>query len=264
MKKISIYNSFIKDNKNKREVIANKLKASGFQTSRDGELLIVIGGDGTFLSAVRKRIEDNPIFVGFNAGNLGFMSEFTLDNLDEFIHILKKGDYWIQTLPVYEIVMKDDNEEKIEYFINDLVVERKSTRILHMSVQLNNKKLCSVSGDGIIISSSIGSTGYAMNTNGALILDNEQLLQLSPIAPVHSKAYQSISNSLIFSNRNSLTIFPSVKKQRAFRIVCDGKEIKTKDVRFLEVRKSKKVIRVLRSKKFTNVDNIKNKLLDFE
>jgi len=264
MRKVSIYNSFMNDNNNKREYLKNKLKVNGFSTSQNGELLIVIGGDGTFLSAIRKRLDQNPIFVGFNTGNLGFFSEFTMDKVDEFIQMLKRREYYIENIPVYEVRMRENGEERIEYFVNDLVVERKSTRILHMSVQVNEKNLCSVSADGLIISSALGSTGYNVSAGGAISLDCENILQLTPISPVTSKAYQSLSDSIILSNRNELTIFPNYKKQREFRMVCDGKEIKSKNPRFIEIKKSNKEIRILRSKKFNPIQHLRNKMFDSE
>lgn len=264
MKKISIYNSNINDNPTKRETIANKLKQNGFFTSRNGELLIVIGGDGTFLSAVRKRFEQNPIFVGFNAGNLGFLSEFSMDDIEEFIKILKKKEYWIQELPVYEVHFKENNKPKVEYFINDFVVERKSTRILHMGVQINEKSLGTISGDGLILSTSVGSTGYNMSAGGAISLSSHPFMQLTPISSVYSKAYQSISNSLLLDHDSEITIFPNIKKQRAFRLVCDGKEIRTKNIRFIEVKKSEKTVRILRSNHFHSIEQFKNKIIPFE
>ena len=61
MKKVSIFNSDIKDNPTKRLEIEEKLKRKGYITTREGELLIIIGGDGTFLSAIRKRMPYDPI-----------------------------------------------------------------------------------------------------------------------------------------------------------------------------------------------------------
>lgn len=264
MKNISIYNSFIKNNQNKREFILSKLRRHGFTSSKNGDLLLVIGGDGTFLSAVQKRLRQNPIFVGFNAGNLGYFSEFTMDDIDNFIEILVKKDYWIENIPVYEVRMKESDGEKTAFFVNDLVIERKSTRILHMSVQLNDEKLCSISGDGVVVSTPLGSTGYNMSVGGAISLDNDSFYQLTPIAPVVSKAYQSIKNSIVFKNTDELTIFPNYKKQRTFRIVCDGKEIRGKNVRFVEVRKTNQYIRILRSNKFKKTEHLRNKIFNLE
>lgn len=264
MKKVSIYNSFIKDNKMKREALATKLNQNGFHTTKNGELLIVIGGDGTFLSAVRKRFEQNPVFVGFNAGNLGFLSEFSMQDTDEFITMLKKKDYWIQELPLYEVHFKEDNKMKIEYFVNDFVVERKSTRILHMGVKVNEQSLGTISGDAIIVSSALGSTGYNMSAGGAISLTSENFMQLTPVSSVHSSAYNSPSNSMILNHDSEITIFPNIKKQREFRIVCDGREVRTKNVRYLEVKKSKRTVRVLRSNNYNPMSHLNQKMFTFD
>lgn len=264
MKKISIYNSYIKDNQAKREAISNKLKQNGFIPTRNGELLVVIGGDGTFLSAVHKRFEQNPIFVGFNAGNLGFLSEFSMDEMDRFMKILKKEDYWIQEIPVYEVHYKENNVSKIEYFINDFVVERRSTRVLHMGVQVENTNVGTFSGDGLVLSTNLGSTGYNLSAGGAASLLTEPFLQLTPVASIRSRAYQTLPNSLLLNTNSDITIFPNVKKQRPFRLVCDGKEIRTKHIRLVEVKKSQKVVRVLRSKEFNPIAHLKNKMLTFD
>lgn len=264
MKKISIYNSFIKNNDTKREYIKNKLHQNGFRTSRYGDFLVVIGGDGTFLSAIRKRFLENPIFVGINTGNLGFLSEFKVEDVERFIQILKRNDYWIEEFPVYQIRIKDSEGDKVDYFVNDLVVERKSTRILHMNVHMNERELCKVSADGIIFSSSLGSTGYSMSAGGSILLDAKDTLQLTPISPVNSKAYQSIQTPLIIQDKNEFTIFPSYKKQRTFRIVCDGKEVKVNNARFIDIKKSEHTIKILRTNSYNPVENIRHKILNGE
>lgn len=264
MKKISIYNSFVGKNDSKREFMKNKLKSNGFTTGGHGDFLLVIGGDGTFLSAIRKRFQENPVFVGFNTGNLGFLSEFTLDKLDDFIKILKTKDYWIEEIPVYQVFIKEPNNERVEYFVNDLTVERKSTRILHMSVHLNNEEICTVSADGLIISTALGSTGYGRSAGGSIILDANNILELTPISPIQSRAYQSLDSPIIFNDTNEVTIFPNYKKQRTFRVVCDGKEINTENVRFIDVKKTNKTVRILRTKKYDPKQNIKHKILNIE
>ena len=263
MKRVSIYNS-AKDNQTKREVVSNKLKQNGFITTRNGEMLIVIGGDGTFLSAVRKRFDQDPVFVGINAGNLGFFSEYSMDQLDEFIKMLKREDYWIQDIPVYEVHYKENNKDKVEYFMNDFVVERKSTLVLHMGVQVNETSVGTFSGDGLIFSTNLGSTGYNLSAGGAASLMTEPFLQLTPVASLRSRAYQSFPNAMLLNYDSEITIFPNLKKKRPFRLVCDGKEIRTKNIRYVEVKKSKKVVRVLRTKDFNPITHLKNKMVDFE
>lgn len=262
MKKISIYNA--KDNQSKRELIAHKLKQSGFFTTRNGELLIVVGGDGTFLSAVMNRFDQNPIFVGFNAGNLGFFSEYSMDDLDEFIRMLQKEEYWIQEYPLYEVHYKENNQMKVEYFLNDAVIERKGSHALHMGVLVDDQSIGTVSADGIIFSTAIGSTGYNMSAGGAISLSSKPFLQMKTVAAIHSSAYKSIPNGIILDDESDITVFPTIKKQRPLRIVCDGKEIRTKNVRYVEIKKSTETFRVLRSNNYNHITHMKAKIMPNE
>lgn len=262
MKKISIYT---KDNSGKREEIAQKFKRNGFHTSRNGEIVVVVGGDGTYLSAAKKRFEDDPIFVGLNSGNLGFLSEFSVDEADQLVKVIKNGDYWVEELPVYEVKFRDKTELRTEYFINDVVIERKGTNVLHMGLQVNGKTLGTVSADALIVSSSLGSTAYNMSAKGAVAVGNLPIMQIASVASLFSKSYRSpLLNPLLVPESSEITIFPTVIKQRAFRLVCDGRDIKLKNARFVEISKSAKVIKVLRSNKFNSIDHLKDKLLDVE
>lgn len=103
-----------------------------------------------------------------------------------------------------------------------------------------------------------------MSAGGSIVLDAKNTLQLTPVSPVRSLAYQSLSTPIVFNDDNDVTIFPNYKKQRSFRIVCDGKEIRTNQVRFIDIKKSDKVLKILRSKKYTNTENIRNKILVIE
>jgi NAD+ kinase len=262
LRKISIYNSFIQQNQENRDYLTDLLKENGFSTSRNGELLMVLGGDGTFLSAVRKRFKQNPIFVGFNTGNLGYFSEFTIEDAPYFLEILKTKNYWIQNVPVYEVRYKDGTEEVMDFFINDLVLERKSTRILHMGIDINDKPFCTASSDGIIISTTVGSTGYNLSAGGSICVECGNLLQLTPIAPVLSKAYHSLQHPVVVHDHCKFTLYPNFKKARSFRVVCDGRELKTNDVESIEISKTNRFIRILRSERFQSLKNIQHKIFD--
>lgn len=262
MKKVSIFNSDIKDNAAKRLEIEEKLKKRGFITTREGELLIIIGGDGTFLSAVRKRMPYNPVCVGFNTGNLGYFSEFTLDDFDYFLKILENEEYYIEEIPVYEVRYKDENKIKTEYFINDFVVERATPKILHMGVNIGNEQIGTFSADGVVFATNMGSTGYNMGLGGSIVASEKDLIQISSIAPVSSKSYKTLQNSIIIDGSNELTIYPNLKKRREFRMVCDGREIRSRNTKFIEIKKSEKKVRMFRTKKYSKIEQIKTKIMD--
>ena len=264
MKKVSIFNSDIKDNPTKRLEIEEKLKRKGYITTREGELLIIIGGDGTFLSAIRKRMPYDPIYVGFNTGNLGYFSEFSIEDFDKFLGILEREEYYIEEVPVYEVRYKDDNKIKTEYFINDFVVERETTRVLHMGIDIEGEKLGTFSADGIIVSTNLGSTAYNMNVGGSIVLSDKDLLQIASISPITSKSYRTLQNTMIVDSEKEMTIYPNLKKRREFRMVCDGREIRSKNTKFIELKKSKKKIKILRTKKYSKIEQMKNKIMDIQ
>lgn len=264
MKIISIYNNFLQHNKDNREILIRKIKNFGYETGRDGEFIFVIGGDGTFLQAMRKNMRSNPTFIGINTGNLGFLSEFKFDEVDKILKLIKSGDYKIQRLPIYKATISYKEGVKNFYFLNDVTIERKDSRIIHSSVNVNGQRFCDISGDGLVFSSSIGSTGYAVSAGGSISYDCDDVLQLNPISPVHSRAYQSLTKTVMFKDKNEITVFPSVKKNRRFRVVCDGNEIKLNGIKYIKIEKSEHSAELLRSKDFDNTKNLREKVLDDE
>lgn len=264
MRTISIYNNYLPHNQDRRELLEGKIKKNGFGTGRDGEFMFVIGGDGTFLKAIQRNMKNNPIFIGINTGNLGFLSEFNFNDVDNIFDMIKKKDFWLQTIPIFEAIVTTKNQMKRFYFVNDVVIERKSTRIIHSDIHINDQKLTSLSGDGLVISSSLGSTGYGIAAGGSISYDCDNIMQLTPLHPVNTSAYRSLMKSVILNTTNEVTFYPSFKKQRPFRVVCDGNEIKIKDIRSVVIKKSPFSVRVLRSKHYQNTDNIRGKILDSE
>lgn len=262
MEVISIYNNYLPKSQEQREELMRIIKEKGFQTGKKGKYLFVIGGDGTFLKAVHNNAVDNPIFIGINAGNLGFFSEFNFFDIEGIFEIIKRENYWLQEIPIYEAQVKTMDGTKSFKFINDFVVERKTSRIIHSSIHINDEKLSLFSGDGIVVSSAIGSTGYALNAGGAISYDCDNILQINGVSPVNTKAYQSLSNPVMLKDDNVITIYPSVKKQRPYRVVIDGSEIKMNDVKFIEIKKTGKVVKVLRSKRYNPTTNLRQKVIE--
>lgn len=264
MRTISIYNNFLPKNQEKREMLNNKIKQNGFGTGRDGDFMFVVGGDGTFLKAIKKNMKNNPpVLIGLNTGNLGYLHEFSFDEVDNIFEMIKKKDYWLQTIPVYEALVTTKNQTKRLYFVNDLVIERKETKIIHSEIQINGEKLTQLSGDGIAISSSLGSTAYNLSARGPISYDCDDVLQLVPLNPINNSRYRSFTNSLILKSKNEITILPSYKKQIPFRVVSDGNEGKFKDIRSVTIKKSPFNVKLLRSRKYKSSDNLKNKILLF-
>lgn len=262
MKTISIYNNNTNDNKTRREDLSQKIKDNGYSTGKDGDLIFVLGGDGTYLKAIERNMKKNPIFIGINTGNLGFLSEFFIDDVDRIFDMIRKKQYKIQSIPIYEAIITTKNQVKRLYFINDISIERKTTKIIHNAIQVNNEKFGTVSGDGILISSSIGSTAYAISTKGAISFDCDDVIQINALNPIHTKAYHSLLHTVILKDTNEITISPYHKKKIPIRIACDGREVKLNDIRSVVVRKSPFKAQFFRSLEYSDSLNTRTKILE--
>ncbi|WP_456363923.1 NAD(+)/NADH kinase [Priestia aryabhattai] len=261
MRTISIYNNDLKGNKERREVLTEKIKKCGFDTGRDGEFMFVIGGDGTFLKAIQRNMKTNPIFIGINTGNLGFLSEFVFNDVDNILEMIKRKQFQLETIQIYEAVVTTKNQVKRLYFVNDLVV-KESDDAIHLGLHINDEKISNISGDGIIVSTHLGSTAYNLSAGGPLIYDGNDILSVTPLVPIHNKKYKSLTKSIILKNSNEITINPYHKKGRPVRLICDGNRIKANDIRSISIKKSPFSVKMMRSPNYNFTGNIVEKILN--
>lgn len=148
-------------------------------------LVIVIGGDGTFLRTARMFSDtETPIF-GINRGRLGFLTEF---NPDEYLVHLKNvldGEYTqVERILIEALYKSGINGEREICFLNDAVISKGSfSRAIRLDLEIDGIFLNSYSGDGLIISTPTGSTAYSLSAGGPIIVPTEKAILLTPICP---------------------------------------------------------------------------------
>lgn len=152
----------------------------------DYDFLFSVGGDGNLLRAVTIVGNTEIPILGINTGRLGFLTSMGKDDYHKGINLLLRGDFssirrsllQVQTIP-------NTNEiEPFRFALNEVCVTRTDdVTMLQIETQLNNWKLTTYWGDGLIISSPTGSTGYSMSVGGPIISPDTECLVLNPIAP---------------------------------------------------------------------------------
>ena len=147
------------------------------------QLLIVLGGDGTILSSLDRAIPFDIPILGINLGRLGFLTEIETDELDErVIDRLLAEDFAIDT----RTTMAIEGHDHLRYFaLNDIVITRATphVRILSLEYEANGTLVDCVSGDGLIIATSTGSTAYSLSAGGPVVLPGLDCFVLTPICP---------------------------------------------------------------------------------
>jgi NAD+ kinase len=149
------------------------------------ELVVVLGGDGTLISVARMIGErDLPIF-GVNLGSLGFLAEITLDELYPALDSCLKGDYRISERMMLSASVERDGESISENrVLNDVVINKGAlARIIDLETTVNDDYLTTFKGDGVIISTPTGSTGYSLSASGPILHPELDCFVISPICP---------------------------------------------------------------------------------
>lgn len=158
------------------------------------ELILCFGGDGTFLSVVGSHHALGVPIIGVNLGSLGFLAEIHPRNLEASLRDLVAGQFRIEERMLIEASFLDgDGRVKtIQTALNDVVVSRGGiSRILTTILSIDGQTVERIPGDGIIVSTPTGSTGYSLSAGGPIIQPELALMVVTPICPhtLHNRSY---------------------------------------------------------------------------
>jgi len=164
---------------------------AGFMTDDEkfihgADLIIAIGGDGTFLRTARLFSETGKPILGINRGRLGFLTEFSPGEYGKYLKDILRGNFTTVERIVLEAVhVRMGAEIEKLSFINDAVISKGSfSRPLFVELEIDGRFLNSYSGDGLIISTPTGSTAYSLSAGGPIIAPSVSKVYLvTPICP---------------------------------------------------------------------------------
>lgn len=157
------------------------------------DCMLVLGGDGTILRAVRE-IKDLQIpILGVNLGTLGFMTEVEPAHIEEALTQILAGDAARQERMMLKAVVKAGQAERGEQWaLNDIVISRRgSLQINDFDIYVNGQFLKRCSADGVIVSTPTGTTGYNLSAGGPIAAPETRLMVVTPICP-HTLNQRSI------------------------------------------------------------------------
>lgn len=237
-----------------RDLLHKKLVDAGFQIdyeyNPDAELIISIGGDGCFLQTVHDYNIPSIPLVGINTGHLGFFPDISPDEIDDFIESYLKGEFITQEIPLLKanIVTKSNNGEL--FAINEVVIKGDKSRTIHLKLSINDKHVQNFSGDGLIISTSTGSTAYNYAVGGSIVDTSLNVMQIAPVAPINTNSYRSFTSSIICSDDSIVKISPECEFENSTLVVIDGMEYNFKEITNISLYISDIKIKLLRTSSY--------------
>lgn len=151
----------------------------------DLDCIFVLGGDGTFLSAVRWIGDRDIPILGIKFGEVGFLAEIAEENLYTAAEKVLKGDFILRPRMRLSVKVKRQNETLAqETVLNDVVINRGAlARLAHIETYIDNHYLTTYSADGLIVATPTGSTAYSLAAGGPVIHPAVPGIILTPICP---------------------------------------------------------------------------------
>ena len=146
------------------------------------DMILSVGGDGTFLhSAMKAAVSSVPV-AGVNLGRMGFLSE---NRPEDFAQAIISGEYTVESRAMLHasVVTGSKDIDECPYALNEMTVRRSGAAMLGVDVEVNGIMLPRYWGDGLVISTSSGSTAYSLSVGGPIVLPESRVFIISPIAP---------------------------------------------------------------------------------
>ena len=221
------------------------------------ELIIVLGGDGTFLT-VAKLVDKRPVpILGVNFGTLGFLTEITVDDMESSLERLLKGEFVVENRPVLRVkVLRKNGHVSIYRCVNEVAIKRDTlARIIEVEVSADNDYVTTFRGDGIIVATPTGSTAYSLSAGGPIIYPTLNAMLLTPICP-----HTLTMRPLVLKGETCLKVRLKTESENVM-VIFDGQEgieLRLGDV--IEITRSPYDLLILRDPKKSYYQTLREKL----
>lgn len=222
------------------------------------DLIISLGGDGTLIGVCRKAAPSIPIF-GVNLGRLGFITEFNKTDFYENLTNILNGKFDIIKKQLYDYQIVTDGKNLVRgKFLNDIVFNKNDiARMFTLTLEANDEHVYNLTGDGLIISSTVGSTAYSLAAGGPIVHPDVKAFILTPICP-HSLTHRP----LVIPDTNILKI-QLIDNVESVHVTFDGQKAIsiTKNELIIIKKSSRKTISLIKNSDKTYFHTLKQKLV---
>ena len=220
------------------------------------DLMISVGGDGTFLKSV-DYVRDSEIPVlGINTGRLGFLANVAKDQIQEALCLIKAKKYIFQKRSLLIVHVNDGTGAQDFFAMNELALHKKDTSsMITVKVSLDGNFLNSYWSDGLIVSTPTGSTAYNLSCGGPIVTPGCQVHIVTPIAPHNLNV-----RPMVIPDHMPITL--NVEgRGRSYLMSIDGKSRSIKQGQEIVINKAAFMINVIKFENNNFLDTIRNKML---
>ena len=230
---------------------------------KDTECIIVLGGDGTLLHAANDLIDSTVPLLGINMGTIGYLSAASLDERFDAVDRVMEGRFEVEKrMMLSGWCNREGNVIDSQRALNEIVITgNRAMQIVYVSLFINGKLLHKYSGDGIIIATPTGSTGYSLSAGGPIVSPLASMIIVTPIC-----AHSMQGRSMVFSPDDVITVHideSRFDRNQEVEVAFDASHtmtLKTGDS--VSIRKSEHTTSLIRLTEESFIDTLHSKLKD--
>lgn len=215
--------------------------------AKRANLIVAIGGDGMFLQAVRKTgFKQDALYMGISQGDeLALYCDFKMHEVDDLFNTIDRNDMKVRRFPIIEVTV---NGESTFYCLNEVSVRSSIIKTIVIDVFIDDLHFETFRGDGLIVATPTGSTGYNKSTHGAVIDPLIPSFQVSEISSLNNNRYRTLGSSFVLGKERKL-ILKVVQDGNDYPIIgLDNEAYSIRNIKDVEVVLSDKVVQTIRMK----------------
>jgi NAD+ kinase len=224
-----------------------------FQSKINPDIVLSVGGDGTFLETILQ-VRDTMIPVaGINAGRLGFLAN--IDDFSSSIDSLIKGEYNVVERNLIELIAPHRIMGRSNVALNDITIQKADLNMISIKVFVDDSYLNTYWADGLIVSTATGSTAYNLSTGGPILTPEADNIIISPLSP-HNLAVRPI----ILPGSSKLKLVLSGRSPE-FLVTCDFRSVRVPFFRELIIAQANYRVRTINLSGSDFFSTLRNKLM---
>lgn len=265
MKRVLIHNNNKEATVQVRKSLEKVIIDNGYEVVKENpDLIAVIGGDGTMLSAIRRYKDFDVPYVGVDTGSLGFLPSITPDNLEEIVNVLEGHSHSVNTYPMLKVVSKTVSGKVFEdYAFNEVLIKHLEPKLMSAKIFTNGKPFNYFTGDGFIVSTPVGATGYSIWAGGAATHSELEVFQLTPLNPNDNSINRPLKTSMIMPLDTTLDFEIIKAEKRKVIVACDGSRLSNDYISSVHINASEsKKVKIIRSDAFDYFELYRRKIID--
>jgi NAD+ kinase len=222
----------------------------------DADMVLSMGGDGTFLKAASYVGNKNIPILGINTGRLGFLADVSPEEMEETFEDIYKGNYKIEDRSVLQVTSEGQPLKGYACGLNEIaVLKRDSSSMIAIHTSINGAYLTTYQADGLVIATPTGSTAYSLSVGGPVIVPHSNTIAITPVAP------HSLNVRPIVINDDWEITLDVESRSHNYLIAIDGRSETCREGTRLTIRKADYYIKVVKRPSHVFFHTLRDKMM---